>query len=103
MVGDGVDLCANDYKKRCRKVLAAVGRLRQLHVNPTVALNLKSEQHMAVGWVDGHVVGDAVTECGVWERCRSHEAKRRRQCRASERFSAIGGLQQPHVSLRRKV
>src|SRR5260370_12538248 len=62
LVGAVVDRGGIVDKNRCRKGLAAVGRLRQLHVNPAVALNLKSEQHMAVGWVDGHVVRDAVTQ-----------------------------------------
>src|SRR5260370_12881026 len=103
LVGAVVDRGGIVDKNRCRKGRAAVGRLRQLHVNPAVALNLKSEQHMAVGWVDGHVVGDAVTERGVWERRRGYEAKLRRQGRASECLAPIGGLQQPDVRLRRKV
>src|SRR5258706_16442494 len=58
---------------------------------------------MAVGRVDGHVVGDAAAKSSFGKRRGGAEAKLRRQCWASERFPAIGGLQQPNVGLRRQV
>src|SRR5258708_40285279 len=58
---------------------------------------------MAVGRVDGHVVGDAVAKSRVRQRGCGDEPEGCRQRRASECFAPIGGLQQPNVRFGRKV